>query len=101
MSRRISQRAVSFAFRLAKTARDSMRDLDHVKGVPGVEIFVTAVWLMTGVIWGIAIKVGAVHGMRAGIIGMAGIISVGWLVLKALRQRSRKELEDYYGQPAD
>lgn len=101
MSRPIRHRAVSLAFRLAKSARDSVRHLDHVKGVPAVEIFFTAVWLTAGVVWAIAIKVGAVRGMLAGILGMAGIITVGWVILKALRERSRREREEYYGEPAD
>lgn len=94
-------KAVTMAFRLAKTARDSMRELDHIKGVPGVEIFFTAVWLLAAVVWTVAIKVGAVRGMNAGILGLAGIIATGWVVLKALRLRSRREAEEYYGRASD
>jgi len=89
-------KAVTLAFRLAKTARDSVRELDHIKGIPGVEIFFTAVWLLAAVIWVVAIKVGAVRSMGAGILGLAGIVATGWVVLKALRIRSRREAADYY-----
>lgn len=99
--KRIRRKAVTFAFRLAKTARDSVRELDHIKGVPGVEIFVTAVWLMSAVVWIVAIKVGAVQGMRAGILGLAAIIGIGWIVVRALRARSKREAEEYYGRASD
>jgi hypothetical protein len=98
--KQIRQKAVTLAFRLAKTARESVQ-LDHVKGLPGVEIFFTAAWLTAAVIWMVAIKVGAVQGRRAGILGMAGIIAIGWMVLKALRARSRREMREYYDRPAD
>jgi hypothetical protein len=98
---KIKNKAVTLAFRLAKTARDSVRELDHIKGVPGVEIFFTSVWILAGVVWIVAIKVGAVQGMRAGILGLAAIIATGWVAHKALRARSRREVEEFYGRSGE
>jgi hypothetical protein len=98
---RIGRKAVSLAFRMAKTAQGSMRELDHLRGLPAVEIFFTALWILAALVWVIAIKVGAVRGMRAGIFGLAGIIAVGWVVLKALRARTRREMKEYYGSSSD
>lgn len=95
--KRVRGKAVSLAFKMARGARESMRDLDHLKTVPAVEIFALAVWLAAAVVWLIAIKVGAVPGMRAGIFGFAGIIAGGCLAMRALRAWTRRDDAEYYG----